>query len=432
MLTAEVLSQGDEVVTGQIADTNAAWLSDRLTRLGFTVVRHVAVGDRLHDLVATFRDQSERCDLCVCTGGLGPTDDDLTAPAVAEAFGMPQQLDPVALEQVKERFARFGRPMAPVNERQAMLPRGATRLDNDWGTAPGFAFQAGRAWFACMPGVPREMRAMFAERVQPLLHQRFELTPARLVTFRCVGAGESDLQQALGDFGAPGVVVSFRTRLPENHIKLRAGPEVSPEALQRAVTTVLERVGRWVFTVEGAPGPVPGFDAEGGDHARVVGRLIASRGHTLALAESCTGGRIAAACTAAPGASDWLLEGLVTYANAAKVRLLGVSEADLAEHGAVSEVVARQMAAGVRERAGATWGIGVTGIAGPGGGSPDKPVGTVHVVVDGPGGATHRMLRLPGDRGRIQDLSVAAALELLRRRLLANPNPSSTPEESHG
>jgi nicotinamide-nucleotide amidase len=430
MPTVEVLSQGDEVVTGQIADTNAAWLSDQLTRLGFTVVRHVAVGDRLPDLVATFRDLSGRCDLCLCTGGLGPTDDDLTAPAVAQAFDMPQELDPVALEQVKERFARFGRPMAKVNERQALLPRGATRLDNDWGTAPGFAFQAGRATFACLPGVPREMRAMFTERVVPLLQQRFELTPSRLVTFRCVGVGESEMQQALGDWSAPGIVISYRTKLPENHLKLRVEPAVSDVDLQQAVAVVLERLGRWVFTVEGAPAPLAGFDVEGGAHAEVVGRLLARRGHTLALAESCTGGRIAAACTAIPGASDWLLEGLVTYANAAKVRLLGVSEVDLAQHGAVSEPVARQMARGARERAGATWGIGVTGVAGPGGGTPDKPVGTVHVAVDGPGGATHRLLRLPGDRTQIQDLSVAAALELLRRRLLTNP--SSTPEDPHG
>jgi len=419
MPTAMVLSQGDEVVTGQITDTNAAWLSAQLTERGFTVLRHVTVGDRLDDLVVVFRALSGVCDLCVCTGGLGPTDDDLTAPAVAAAFDRPQELDPVALAQVKERFARFGRPMAAVNERQAWLPRGVTRLDNDWGTAPGFAFQEGQAFFACLPGVPREMRKMFPLRVMPLVSARIPLQPGRLVTLRCIGVGESDLQQALGDFSAPGVVVSFRTKLPENHLKLRIGPEVSAAAVQAAVADVYGRVGRWVFTVQGAE--VAGVDNSGGSHPAVVGSALEAAGHTLAIAESCTGGRAAAAVTAVPGASAWFLEGLVTYANAAKVRLLGVEENMLAQHGAVSEPVARQMAAGVRERAGSTWGIGITGLAGPGGATPDKPVGTVHVAIDGPGGATHRALRLPGDRGRVQELSVAAALELLRRRLLSPP-----------
>lgn len=419
MPTAEVLSQGDEVVTGQITDTNAAWIADYLTTLGFTIVHHVGVGDRLPDLVQAFQAISERSDLCICTGGLGPTDDDLTTNAVAEAFGRPLQLDAEALEQLKARYARFGREMASVNERQVWLPEGSIRLDNDHGTAPGFAFTNNEALFVCMPGVPSEMRAMFEVRALPLLRERFQLRPARLVTLRCVGVGESDLQEALGDLQAPGLIVSFRTKLPENHIKLRFGPEVSTEALVEVVEAALDRVGRWVFTVEGAPVPLPGFDTGGGAHASAVARLIAARGHTLSTAESCTGGRIAAACTAIPGASAWFLEGVVTYANAAKSRLVGVPEAMLREHGAVSEPVARQMAAGVRQRAGTTWGIGVTGVAGPGGGSEAKPVGLVHVAIDGPGGCTHRQLRLPGDREQVQQLSVAAALEMLRRRLLA-------------
>ena len=418
MPTAEVFSQGDEVVTGQITDTNAAWLAERLTELGFTIVRHVGVGDRLPDLVHSFREIGERTDLCVCTGGLGPTDDDLTAMAVAEAFERPLGLDAEALDQLKQRFASFGRPMAAVNERQAWLPEGATRLDNAWGTAPGFSFVGGKARFVCLPGVPREMRAMFEAKVLPLLHEHFALRPARLVTLRCVGVGESDLQQALGDWKAPGVIISFRTKLPENHLKLRFAPEVSSSAVITAVEAVLQRVGEWVFTVEGLTGPVPGRDTGGGAHHEVIGRLLAARGETLALAESCTGGRIAAACTSIPGSSGWFLEGAVTYSNAAKVRVLGVPEALIAEHGAVSEPIAIRMAQGVRERSGATWGIGVTGIAGPGGGSAEKPVGTVHVAVDGPGGPMHRLLRLPGDRNLIQQLAVAGALELLRRRLV--------------
>jgi nicotinamide-nucleotide amidase len=432
--TAEILSQGDEVVTGQIADTNAAWLSERLTELGFDVMRHTTVGDRQADLVAVFGEISMRTDLCLCTGGLGPTDDDLTALSVAMAFDRPLQLDPVALAQIEERFRSSGRAMAPVNRRQAQLPSGSDRLDNDWGTAPGFAFEAGRAWFACMPGVPHEMREMFAQRVLPRLQERFSLRPGRLVTLRTLGVGESDLQQAMGDWSSEDVVVGYRTKLPENHIKLRFSPDVSPSALLAQVSAVLERVGRWVYTIEGLPdstddGPIQGYDCLGGTPAEVVGRLLKNRGETLAVAESCTGGQIAAECTSIPGASDWFLEGVVSYANSAKVRLLGVSEADLAAFGAVSEAVAKAMAVGVRRRSGATWGIAVTGIAGPGGGSADKPVGTVHLAVEGPVGILHRALRLPGDRERIQKLTVAAALELLRRQLRREEsrNSSSAP-----
>lgn len=427
MPTAEILSQGDEVVTGQIADTNAAWLSERLTELGFDVMRHTTVGDRQGDLVAVLREISARTDLCLCTGGLGPTDDDLTAGAVAEAFERPLALDPVALAQIEERFRQFGRPMAPVNRRQANLPQGSDRLDNDWGTAPGFAFDAGKALFACVPGVPREMREIFTHRILPRLHQRFALRPGRLVTLRTIGVGESDLQQALGDWAEPGVVVGFRTKLPENHLKLRFSPDLSSAELVAHVSSVLERVGRWVYTIEGCPEPIAGYDCGGGAPARVVGRLLAAAGQTLSVAESCTGGRIAAECTAIPGASGWFLEGLVTYSNAAKVRLLGVTEADLAVHGAVSEVVARAMAHGVRTHSGSAWGIGVTGIAGPSGGTPEKPVGTVHVAVDGDGISLHRALRLPADRERIQTLTVAAAFELLRRQLVAAPTPTAAP-----
>ncbi len=418
MPIAEVLSQGDEVVTGQIVDTNAAWLAERLTDLGFTIVRHVVVGDRLPDLVAVFAEIAQRCDLCISTGGLGPTDDDLTTAAVAEAFDRPLELDAEALAQVKERFASLGREMAPVNERQAWLPRGALRLDNEWGTAPGFSFVEGKARIACLPGVPSEMRQMYQAHVLPMLHEQFSLQPSRLVTLRCIGVGESDLQQALGSWRAPGCVVSFRTKLPENHIKLRFDPGMSGGTVVAAIEGALDRVGKWVFTVEGAPGVIPGFDTGGGSHAEAIGRLLAARGHTLAVAESCTGGRIAAACTSMPGASGWFIEGLTTYANASKVRLLGVPESMLRDHGAVSEPVALRMAEGVRKRADTTWGIGVTGIAGPGGGSEDKPVGTVHVAVDGPGGPTHLHLHLGGDRPRIQQVAVALALELLRRRLL--------------
>ncbi len=418
MPVAELLSQGDEVVTGQIADTNAAWLATRLTELGFTVTRHTTVGDRIDDLVTVLGEIAGRCDLCICTGGLGPTDDDLTAEAVARAFDRTLAHDPEAMAQIETRYASFGRPMPSVNRKQALLPTGSERLDNDWGTAPGFALCSPRAWFAFVPGVPREMRAMYAERILPRLRERFDVQPGRLVTLRTIGVGESNLQQAIGAFSLPDAVLSYRTKLPENHIKLRFVPSADNARVRQVVGDMVDTLRRWLFTVEGLPGAaLPGIDCVGGSHPEVIGRALAAAGHTLASAESCTGGRIAAAATAIPGASAWFLEGVVCYSNPAKVRLLGVCESDLAEHGAVSEAVARQLASGVRQRAQATFGVGVTGVAGPGGGSEAKPVGTVHIAVATAHTVHHRLVRLPGDRDRIQQLAVAAALELLRRHL---------------
>ncbi len=419
MAVAELLSQGHEVVTGQTADTNAAWLSAELVDLGFRVSRHTAVGDDLADLVAALREIAPRCDLCLCTGGLGPTADDLTAQAVAEAFDRPLRFDPEAMAAIEAMYARFDRPMPEVNRKQAWLPAGAIRLDNAWGTAPGFAVRHERAWFAFLPGVPREMRAMFEHRVLPFLRERFAVQPGVRVTLRTVGVGESNLQERVGE--VRGAVVSYRTALPENHVKLLFDPDTPPARRAEVVSEVAHRIGAPLFAIEGAPevaGRVPpGIDLDGGDLAQVVGRALASRQETLAVAESCTGGRVASMCTAVPGSSAWFLEGAVTYSNAAKVRQLGVDPATLAEHGAVSEPVARQMASGIRAASGATYGVSTTGIAGPSGGTATKPVGLVHLALSAPSGTTHRQVRLPGPRHRIQILAAATGLDLLRRHL---------------
>lgn len=414
MPTAEILSQGDEVVTGQIADTNAAWLSERLTELGFQVTRHVTVGDRLADIRDAMREAAARADVCIGTGGLGPTDDDLTTRAAAEAFDRPLGFDEEAMRQIEALYARFNRPMPEINRRQAWLPRGATRLDNEWGTAPGFALEQGRCWLAFVPGVPREMKPMFTERILPVLRDRFAVRPGRLVTIRTTGVGESDVQARIGTFEREGVVVGTRTILPENHLKLRFPVDFPESELRAIVADLVARIGSPVFAVEG-------LGEAGGSLQEVVGAALLARGETLAVAESCTGGRISAKCTAIAGSSRWFLEGAVTYANSAKVRALGVDEAMLAEHGAVSEPVVRQMAAGIRERSGATYGLAITGIAGPTGGSTEKPVGTIHFGLATPGGVHHRRAQLGGDRNRIQELAAGAALDLLRRLLQETP-----------
>jgi nicotinamide-nucleotide amidase len=410
MPTAEILSQGDEVLTGQVVDTNAAWLSERLTALGVDVVRHTAVGDRLGDIVPAVRTACERADLVLSTGGLGPTDDDLTAQAVASVFDVELVLDPIALAHIQALYVRHDRRMPAVNRKQALLPAGSVRLDNDMGTAPGFALTTDRGLAAFLPGVPREMRHLFDARVLPLLGERFDLVAGRLVTLRTTGAGESDLQERIGHFQSPDAILSFRTRLPENHVKLRFAPGVPDDRITAVARDLARRIGSPVFCIEGLD------DIAGDLHAVVVHTLL-RHDATVATAESCTGGRVAALLTAVPGSSGAFLEGVVTYSNAAKTRQLGVDPGLLAEHGAVSEPVARAMAEGVRDRAGATFGLSTTGIAGPGGGSEAKPVGTVHIALATPETTHHRRLRLGGDRERIQRLSAAAVLDLLRRHL---------------
>jgi len=410
-----ILSQGDEVVTGQTIDTNAAWLAEHLTALGFTVLRHVSVRDVTSEISAALL-AGQDADVVLCTGGLGPTEDDLTSAAVASASDRPLALDTTALAHIRALYARFDRVMPAVNEKQAWLPAGCLRLDNDWGTAPAFAVDHGTSLWICLPGVPHEMRALWRHRVLPLLTARFSLSPGRLVTLRTIGAGESALQELLSGVDTSDAVIGTRAMSPEVQIKLRFSPETSAARVLALTYAVHVAIGRPVFTIEGLPeGPARSLlPHDPGPLAAVIGAHLSRRGETLAVAESCTGGVIAAQCTAQTGASAWFQEGVVAYANTAKTRLLGVPGSLIAAHGAVSEPVARAMASGLRERAGTTWALSTTGIAGPTGGRPDKPVGTVHIALSGPTGDQHRRLQLPGDRGRVQSLAAGAALNLLR------------------
>ena len=419
MPSAEVLSQGDEVVTGQIADTNAAWLATQLTEAGFDVLRHTSAGDRAGDLTALFREAAARSEVVICTGGLGPTTDDLTAECAATAFQDTLVLDPIALQQIEERYAAFNRPMPAVNRKQAMLPGRATRIDNPNGTAPGFCVEHESSQLFFLPGVPFEMRAMFSHTVLPTLLERHALTPGRLVTLRSFGAGESSLQESIATADLGAATLGWRASMPDVLVKLRFPASTPVEEIRRVVHSVYGALGRSVYAAEHFPSE-PG-DAlplmRSGDLSQVVGASLLAAGTTLAVAESCTGGLISAACTKHSGASQWFEQGAVTYSNASKVNLLGVRATTLQAHGAVSEPVAREMAEGVRAAAESTYGLSCTGIAGPGGGSPNKPVGTVHIALATPEGTHHRLLHIPGKRSRVQHLTVASALDLLRRHL---------------
>jgi len=290
----EIFSQGEEVVTGQIVDTNAAWLSQQLVDMGFAVKRHTAVGDDLQDLKTLLNEISQRSDCCICTGGLGPTIDDLTAKAVAQAFERPLQLDLVALQQISAHYTRRKRVMADVNRKQAFFPQGSERIDNDWGTAPGFAVQQNRCWFAFVPGVPSEMKAMFNEKLAPILLQRFSLQPDRLVTLRSVGIGESDLQEKLNKIQLPdNVQLGFRAVTDEVQTKLIFPAEIEQPQVQMIVDQVAESIGDFVFAIDNRHG-------EQGGLIEAIDRLMIQERYSLFVQESISQGLIAAKTIARP------------------------------------------------------------------------------------------------------------------------------------
>lgn len=402
----DVVSQGEEIVSGSLVDTNSSRICAALGATGLVPGRVSCVGDVLDDIAEVLAEAARRSAIVVCTGGLGPTSDDLTAEACARAFGRALREDSVALTQIESRYAERRRAMPPANRKQALLPEGAEVLENRLGTAPGFLLDVGTSLLFFLPGPPFEMAPMLEAHVLPRVRARFALPTRRTVLLRCIGIAESVAAQKMEGFPRDGVLIGYRAALPEVHVKLHLDPGVDAEPL---VKDARARLGDVVFTVDGGP------------LAQVVGQQLAARGETIAVAESCTSGRVAAALTTFPGASAFFVGGALVYANAEKVRQCGVSPELLDAHGAVSEPVARALAEGIRARTGATYGLAVTGIAGPGGGSEQKPVGTVHLAVAGPGGTTRRRIRAPFDRERVLSFSTGAALDLLRRVLNGLP-----------
>lgn len=398
MARVEILTIGDELLRGDIVDTNAAWLGERLFEAGLPVGEVRTVGDALEPLVATLRALGERADVAVASGGLGPTEDDRTMEAAARAAGVGRALHEPSLGAMRERFARIDFEMTPNNVEQARIPVGSEALPNAAGTAPGFAMAIGRCRAFFLPGVPREMEAMFAREVAPRLAG---LGRRRFVrTLRVFRMGESHVDHRLRGIETPGVSLHFQTRFPENLVKLVSDDEA---ALARAEAAVRERLGGVVYGADDETLP-----------AR-AGAALAARGATVAVAESCTGGIVGALLTDVPGASAWFRGGVVAYANDVKTRVLGVREETLARDGAVSRACVVEMAEGARRLAGATFGVGVSGVAGPTGGTPDKPVGTVHVAVAGPEETFARKLSWPGTREMVRKLAAHAALALLLR-----------------
>lgn len=407
-LTVEILSTGDELLTGQVVDTNSTWLMDRLWDLGLMVRRKTLVGDDRDDLRAAIEETCGRADVVVMSGGMGPTEDDLTSEVVASVLGVPLDLHEPSLRAIEERMRSFGRVMTPNNAKQARFPRGAEPIPNRFGSAPGFAARVGRATLFCLPGVPVEFKGLCDEAVIPRLAARVGDVPAARV-LKLIAVGESNADDAMRpvmqDPANRDVRFGFRAHWPEVHVKWSVP---GPGAAARA-DAILARV-REIFG-DRAWG-------EGKDELPelVVAKLV-SLGQRVALAESCTGGLLAALVTAVPGASAVFDLGVVAYANAMKERLVGVPGDVLVANGAVSEPVARALAEGARRVSGADWGVGITGVAGPSGGTPEKPVGTVHLAIAGPAGTTAVQRAYRGDRERIRRHAAYDALDLLRRAL---------------
>jgi len=407
VIRAYVVSQGEELLTGLTVDTNSNFLCERLTREGFRVVGSRTAGDQLASISAALKDAAAHAEVVICTGGLGPTEDDLTAESVVEAFGGGLRLNEDAWDQVRARYARIGREMSITNRKQAVLPITSDVIVNPLGTAPGFALQVGSCRLYFLPGVPREMKAMMEASVLPEIRSRFVPSAPLRHTFRVMGRGESQLQEQLGSLRErfPGITLGFRTKMPENQVKLFASPN-EPQ-WEEAVVWVREQLGENCFTEDPKT-----------ELAAVIGEMLVARGERLSLAESCTGGWVGHLIVTEPGSSRWLERGWVTYSNVSKTDEVHVAPEAIKEHGAVSEQVARAMARGSAQVAGTAWGLGVTGIAGPTGGTNEKPVGTVWLAVHGPLGTHARRVRLGRDRTSNRKFAAWLALELLRRQIL--------------
>ena len=410
-MTAAVLSIGTELTRGELVNTNAAWLGEELTKLGFDVVEHVTVDDHLDRIVTLTHSFAKKHRVVIVTGGLGPTSDDLTAQAVATAAGVELRRDESIVEGIRQKFKAFGRVMPESNAKQGDVPQGAEILPNPMGTAPGFAMTLGQARFFFVPGVPREMEHIFHESIVPAIAALAD-PRTHQVHLRTFGMTESGVAEALRGLeeAHEGLTLGYRAHFPEIEVKVHVRAESVAEAERRSHLIADE-----VRTLLGDAV----FGGRADSFAEVVGKALRDKGKTLAVAESCTGGQVGEMLTRVPGASDYLLLDAVVYANSAKEAVLGVTPEMLRAHGAVSSETAAAMAEGALRVAGADIAVSITGVAGPGGGTEDKPVGTVWFGLARKGQPTvtkHR--KLPWGRDRVQTLSAYVALELVRRAAL--------------
>jgi competence/damage-inducible protein CinA-like protein len=410
MLTAEIIAIGSELLTPRFQDTNSLFLTEHLNAIGIPVVMRTVAGDSYRHLEHALRAATERTPLVLTIGGLGPTEDDITRKVVSQVSGRRLVLDDATLEKIGERFRARGRTMPSNNARQALIPEGGEILENPNGTAPGVWLETVKAILILLPGPPSELRPMFERLCLDRLAEMAGGLALERRLYRTTGLPESSLDARI----AP---IYTRYKNPETTIlakpgqvdvRLTARGQTADEAralLEELGRQIEEELAQWIFTT-----------AEQ-QLEEVVGMYLVMKRATIATAESCTGGLVAERLTRIPGSSRYFQSGMVTYSNASKIDLAGIPPLLLEMEGAVSREVAVGLAEGVREKVGTTLGVGITGIAGPNGGTAEKPVGTVHIAVAGPSGTDHSQFVFPGARDRVRWQASQAALDMVRRLL---------------
>jgi nicotinamide-nucleotide amidase len=409
-MDAEIIAVGSELLTPNRQETNSLYLTQKLNALGIEVRFKTIVGDNAEHLAQVFRAALGRSRLIFLTGGLGPTEDDLNRQVVAEVLGRPLHEVPEIRRRIEERFARFGRTMSENNARQALVPEGAEWLENKLGTAPGLWIPHQSVAVVLLPGPPKELEAMFEATCAPRLASLATGECLRSRVYKTVGLAESEVDQRIAplykNYQNPRTTILATPGVIEVHLQARATNDVEAnELLDQLGDRIEAALGEYVFS-------------SGGESLEeVVGMYLVMRQKTVAVAESCTGGLLSERLTRVPGSSNYFLGGMVCYSNELKATLAGVPADLITEHGAVSLAVAQAMAEGVRKRTGASLGIGITGVAGPGGGTPEKPVGLVFIALADENGTQIREFRFPGDRERVRHWATQMALEVVRRRL---------------
>ena len=412
-MRVELITIGDELLLGFTIDTNGAYLARQLADVGVSIARRTSVGDTMDAITSAVRDALDRTGAVITTGGLGPTSDDLSRDAVAKVFGRRMRMDDAHLAWMVERWrTRFGRELPESNKQQAMLPEGARKLENRHGSAPGIYIEDDRGrWVAMLPGVPREMRGMTGDVLLPLLLEK-GAGGGRVVrsrTLRTTGIAESLLQDRLTGIAMPkDVALAYLPGV--DGVDLRISTEGDSASVDRTLgglaDLLRERAGEWIY-------------AEGGDDlADVLLAMCRAKKMRIAVAESCTGGMLGQRITAIPGSSDTFMGGVIAYANEVKTRELAVPAAVIERHGAVSEETVRAMASGVCAKFGVEVGLAISGVAGPGGGTPEKPVGLVWVAASVGGVVTVKSFQSVGDRNEVRYRGSQAAMELARRALM--------------
>jgi nicotinamide-nucleotide amidase len=407
-IIAEIVTIGDEILFGQITDTNSQWLGEQLSLIGIKLKRKISVGDELSELLQIFQESESRADIIILTGGLGPTSDDITKPALCQYFGCGLKMDTEVLEHVTDFFTRRNRPMLEVNKQQAAIPEFSKVLFNRLGTAPGLWLERDEKIFISLPGVPHEMKEIMISSGIPKLIEKFQPPVIVHKVIHTIGVGESFLAE---------MIKEWETNLP-NHIKLAYLPSLG--VLKLRLTAKGEDKAELVKELESQTELLQAYIAPhifGYDDTnleKAIGQLLFKKGLTLATAESCTGGSIAALLTSVSGSSSYFVGSVVAYSNEVKNNLLGVKAEILAEYGAVSEQTVREMAEGIRQKLGADIGVATSGIAGPTGGTPEKPVGTIWIAYSDKQRTITKKLQLTSERSLNVKITTVQVLNLIR------------------